>query len=89
MKKYVCKFLLFLLKKLGMERKLVIDYYQMVNGSWDFVTSMTYNHINNPPSTGQKVELFVNGETSTFEVVDVTYSSNTIKLYIKQNISAK
>jgi len=83
MKKYVCKFLLFLLKKLGMDRKLVIDYYQKVNGSWDFVTSMTYNHINNPPSIGEKVELFVNGQTTIYEVVNVIYGSNNIKLHIK------
>lgn len=82
MKKYACKFLVFLLKKLGVKMAITIDYYTLQSGNSTFLRVQTYSNITSPPRIGEKVELLVNGQTGLYTVTDVIYCSSNIKVYI-------
>lgn len=83
MKKYICKFLVFLLKKLGVKMAITIDYYTLQNGNSTFLQVQTYSNITSPPRIGEMVELFVNEQTGLYTVTNVIYCSSNIKVYIK------
>lgn len=83
MKNYICKFLLFLLKKLGMEKELSIDYYHNVNGTWTFLQNMRYKNILTPPRIGEEVELYIDEQYVVYNVVNVKYKSDKVVLHIQ------
>ncbi len=57
---------------------MIIDYYI---GNWIFLQQQTYSY-NSTPRVGEKVELFVEGNLTTYNVIDVKYTNSDIKILL-------
>ena len=57
---------------------MTINYY---TGNWIFLQQQTYNH-HSSPRVGEKVELFVNGIVTIYNVIDVKYTNTDIKILL-------
>lgn len=57
---------------------MTINYY---TGNWIFLQQQTYNY-NSTPRVGEKVELFVNGIVTIYNVIDVKYTNTDIKILL-------